>query len=228
MFLTPKQIAPALGLSSPTVDQNNLLTLYVGMVEDLARQMTNRDWAVEPTQQTDILSGNGLPEIGLTKFPVLLSFGTENQIRVWLNDKAASGQASDPWPDDKELTIGDEFALRVDGDGVSRSGLIYKVSGVWPSSRTMWPWPYPTYPVPVAGNIKATYIWQTCDAEIGVMRMAVMAGVCWLAKNMSYGLQGITSERLGEASYTLAALAVPGVRGILLPLLGSVSKPAFQ
>jgi hypothetical protein len=76
------------------------------------------------------LDGRGTPTVAIKRTPV-----SPTDLAVRVDETGYYGQVADSFGSTTALTIGEDFVLEVDslkGDGLSYSGILRKINGVWP------------------------------------------------------------------------------------------------
>jgi hypothetical protein len=134
----------------PLIDQ------LIPQVSQRFRKYTGREFGT--FQYTEFYSGTGYPALVLRQRPV-----DPEGLRVWVDNGAFWGQGNPPngpFSDQTELEPG-TFALEIDDNGLSGSGLLYRVQSVWPMAKArLWQNQSPDlaadFRVPT-GNIKVVY-----------------------------------------------------------------------
>lgn len=159
--------------------------------------------AITPGTTVTSVSANTvtLSEAATVSGPQTLYFGCQ----VWADQGAVWGSSSGAFGNATALTPGADYALDVDFDGQSPSGLLFCVNSFW-----QMPWNYnPGLITPVlgppVGNIKVTYTagYSPIPAKVELAANLLVARIVQMG---TYGGQ-MQAESVSDYSYTLATPA---------------------
>lgn len=160
---------------------------------------------------------NGTRSLILRKTPVWTITSIHLDFFGYFN---ASGSA---FASDSLLTAGTDYALDINGlDGLSYSGLVYRITGVWPErSQVHIAGLLTNEVVPAYGNVKAVYTGGYDPIPDDLQNACVQ-----VASVMDLMLKGAprVSERLGNGSYTRDFSLINGAGFCNNPIIGSVRQ----
>ncbi|VTS05305.1 head-tail connector protein [Tuwongella immobilis] len=188
----------------------------------------------ESASYTEYLDGNGRSDLVLRNRPVL------NIASVRIDPTGAYGDGPNAFPADTELTGGVDYVLPRSDSTHSRSGLLKRIGG---SFGGFFNSPYggrsfgltpmrsgATWPLGV-GNIRVVY--TAGYGEIPEdLKQAVFTLLAWMRRSGPLGGATLTTETLGEYSYTVgqltnaatSALSTVGEMGSVRQLLASYKE----
>jgi hypothetical protein len=220
--LTRSKILLEIALSDTSKDA--LLDQIRPGVEAAIEGFCKRSFA-EATR-TEFYTGSGDSRLLLNQYPVT----AVADVRVDLG--GYYGTVAGSFGTTTALTAGLDYALEIDTSGTSRAGVLRRLGGVG-SSWGAWPGPImvpgaggggsltagrdgPTW-VPVAGSIKVTYTAGFASMPEDLM-LAVDQTVALVYRTGKWGgMFGVTSEQLGNYSYTLASQVIAGMPSVGSP-----------
>lgn len=141
---------------------------------------------------TEYYSGDGTNKIVLRRWPVV------SVTNVWQDPAGAYGDGVDAFSGDP-LVQGVDYALKIERNGESQSGIIERLNGIWSSYgvRRQLGLVSPVV-APLTGNIKVTY--TTTSAPVDV-QYATALYLAWLLSLSDGGINGaftLKSERTGD------------------------------
>lgn len=163
--------------------------------------------------RTEYYDGNGTQRLNLRNRPVYPS----PTIQVYVDLSGNFGESTNAFdPATTALTYGSDFSLRIDqGDGTSRSGVLYRINGLWPLLRKRQGGYLSPFFGKTEGGIKVVYsagytidnlpsnIRMACNALVAKMRQFFPLGLevggeaykdrslAYMMDNMDYLLSGI-------------------------------------
>ncbi len=155
--------------------------------------------APELKSRTEYYNGTGTQKLLLRQRPVF----TSPLPQVFRDETGYWGSSSGSFdPVTSPLVYGDDFALQLDQeDGSSRSGILYRISGIWEKPSVRMRGFLSPFIGPSAGNIKVVYTaGYTMDNLPSPIRFACNLLVARMRHLFPWGLE-TTSENYSEVSY---------------------------
>lgn len=154
-------------------------------------------YEIEQATYTEYYDGSGTQYLRLRQTPVTsITSVYESSTGFW-------GQLSGGFPSTALLTAGSDYYLQMDGPGnaYSESGLLVRVSRIWPAAILRRAGYLGAWALHGQGNIKVTYVagYDTIPDDI---ELAVWEGVALTRARRPHG-QGVSSESFDGYSYSL-------------------------
>lgn len=197
-----------LGITGATEDAR-LTELQAG-VESWFKGQCRQE--LEAATYTEFYEGLGVRALRLRQKPV------RSVTEVRIDPDGFYGQGVSAFSGDA-LIAGVDYALRLDGDGISRSGLLYRLGSSWPAARVRDRGDLVSYIRPGYGNIKVIYDggYLTIPDDI---QLAVKALVgIHLRGARGLGLL-LLSESLAKYSYTAAPIKDDPIQRMIHATIG--------
>ncbi len=211
LLTKPCSLKPVLGIPDSDTSQDEALAILVGQCSAAIEEYCGRTFG--RGTYTEYLSGDNGPVLALAQRPVY------SILSLYQDDTAYGGQAPNAFGPETLLTQGVDFFLDVDQpDGGSRSGLLYRLGGVWTRPFVTQPQniapgaPYPSK------NVKVVYT-AGYAAIPGDLSLACNLLVARVRQMLPHGA-AMTAESYSDYSYQLqaavqAALMTPEVASVL-------------
>lgn len=181
-----------LGISGSSSD-----SLYQTYLDQASAIITRKTGLVfDSASATEFYQGTGTNQLVLRRRPVTAVAS------VYVDDSAYFGFASGAFGSSTLLTAGTDYALDIQSSSFSRSGILYRINGVWDGANYRAGNELVGGDGPGLGNIKVTYTagYSTTPSDLKLAGI-LLARVIMLSS--SNGGQMVQSESLEYYSYTL-------------------------
>lgn len=163
---------------------------------------------------TEYYSGNGCRNLHLRETPVL------SVSSVYLDPTGYYGQGANAFAAETLLVAGTDYAVRLEADGIGRSGVVEKIAGSWSGVYMRSPGGLTARMSKASGNIKTTYTAGYAPIPADLQEACNQ----YAAKVRAMGDRGgpLSSEQYDYYSYTLAqnhdkSDLFGSIRGMLAP-----------
>lgn len=176
-------------------------------------------------ERTEFYRGTGRRKLLLRARPVY----TTPPIRLFLDGGGAYGSTTDAFdPGTTEKIYGEDFALQIDQpDGTSRSGILLRLNGYWPTPGVRSQGMLSPYLGESLGTIKVIYTaGYTIDKLPAKLRLACNTLVARLRHFFPLGLE-LNSESYEERSISWAGERKDYLLALVKPLLHSYKNWKF-
>ena len=176
-------------------------SLYQTYLDQASAIITRKTGLVfDSASATEFYQGTGTNQLVLRRRPVTAVAS------VYVDDSAYFGFASGAFGSSTLLTAGEDYALDLVSASLSRSGILYRIGGVWPGTQYRSGSELVGGEGPGLGNIKVTYTagYSSTPSDLKLAGI-LLARVIMLSS--SNGGQMVQSESLEYYSYTLKGSA---------------------
>lgn len=184
-----------LEIPADDTSRDAVLQLLLDEVSGLVEEFCGR--AFGTAEYTEFYSGDNTPVLVLRERPVTAI------ISLWEDEDGYWGQGPDPFDAGTLLVAGENYALERDqADGSSRSGIVYRINGVWSRPFRVAAGNLSASAPHGTGNIKVRYT-AGYGAVPGTVQLATQMAVARIWRMGKFGGL-VQSETTPGYSYTLA------------------------
>lgn len=223
MILTDlRELKTILEIDPDDVQEDTKLNLLIEQAAEWIGEIINRPNLLYKLR-TEYYDGNGTNRLLLNARPVFPA-----TMSIWEDEYGNFGSTSGAFSSNTALVYGEDFALQIDDEnGLSRSGIVFRIKDVWPISWTRGRGLLAPYPVQCQGCIKVQYgAGYTIDTLPSVFRTACNTLVAKMRSFYPLGMQ-VTSEGYEELSMSFSEDQKSYLTGLVKGLVFPYRNYAF-
>jgi len=202
-LVTLESVRTAMAIPAGNTSKDALIVSLLPVANAVLKKYLKRN--IEQATYTEYYSGTGRPELVLRNRPILVPSDIAG---VWIDQTGNFGQSSGAFPASGLQTLGTDYMLRLEDNGIGESGILLRATvpfAVYGVRGTLWGGPARAQWPAGQGNIKVTYTagYATVPDDIkhaGGMLVALMLRI----GPTGVGSGALTSEGEGGYSYSLA------------------------
>lgn len=221
LFTDLNEVKALLDIDPQDKVEDKKLNFYIDAVTDVLRTILNRDFDYK--QRTEYYGGTGTQKLVLRVPPVYPTTGPTGAttgITVYQDSAGFYGEPSGAFTSsDAELTLGSDFAIPIDSSGVSRSGILVRLHGLWLRPQVRVNGLLSPFIGEAFGNYKVTYYGgYTVDTLPSGIRLAVNLLITKFRYIFPLGL-ALSSESYEDRSISLTGSQKSYLFDLARPLL---------